>query len=173
MKQALQTQTFLNKHICAAGASQIPPIIPEPSAAQCDNIKIVIGITTIQTHYHKRQWARETYMQYSNVYHHEHRPDGTVLVLFVLGVPPNDARDEGMHDWLQMNFFDERLSSSIAETSDTHKGCTHGTSSSTALFGIVILARDLHQDSHQLAPSHAVCRDFFPGLLGKRLTTET
>lgn len=54
---------------------------------QCRNVRVLIGVMSTAGDWQRRQYIRSTWKQYSNVYHHQHNPAGTVLVVFAVGIP--------------------------------------------------------------------------------------
>lgn len=62
-------------------------IKPSPDPARCSNVRVILGIMSEAKDVQRRAWIRETWKSYSNVYHHQHNPSGSILVVFAIGLP--------------------------------------------------------------------------------------
>jgi hypothetical protein len=82
---------------------QLLEIVPSPPSDKCDNLKVVVGVMSVDKEMVRRDWVRETYKNYPNVYHWKNNPAGSFLVLFVVGQPPNNSRNAAVlyEEWAE------------------------------------------------------------------------
>lgn len=74
---------------------QLLEIVPHPPSDKCEHLRIVVGVMSVDKDIVRRNWIRETYKNYPNVYHWEKNPTGSFLVLFIVGQPPNNSKNAG------------------------------------------------------------------------------